>query len=294
MWRKMFYLSVAVVLVGLVGSVSAERYIWSNLAPDTNSFCDPCNWRLDGTGYPGTPGLPDADDEVFIRPKTHSGHPYQQGPLVDCYVDVDTMEGPGGGQPMSIGDGGNYNIGYFWNWDDVGVFGMGDPTTVNVTGNGVLRVGSGGWDIALQTSSVWTLNVSGNPEITVAGNMRSTYGDDMGTQRHRTRFYMNMGGGTLEVDGRLSWGDYGGGGVGGGGGELNVSGGAEITCNELAYEGGGARDWTLNLDGGTITVIGEFSAPRRDPNLAPGDANAFMNLDSGTLECGSFNHTGKY
>jgi hypothetical protein len=103
-----------------------------------------------------------------------------------------------------------------------------------------------------------------------------------------------MGGGTLEVDGRLSWGDYGGGGVGGGGGELNVSGGAEITCNELAYEGGGARDWTLNLDGGTITVIGEFSAPRRDPNLAPGDANAFMNLNSGTLECGSFSHVGKY
>ena len=66
MCRKVIGLGVAVVLVGMVGSVSAERYIWTNLAPDTNSFCDPCNWRLDGTGYPGTPGEPNAG-ELFIR-----------------------------------------------------------------------------------------------------------------------------------------------------------------------------------------------------------------------------------
>jgi hypothetical protein len=290
MYRKSI-LSV-VLFLALAGSVSAESYNWINLAPDTNSWEEPNNWRVAGSGYPGTGGVPGVDHYVLIRPKYNESQPYQVGPDIDVYVDVWEMEGPGGGQPMSIGAGGNFNIGFFWNWDDVGEFGEGDPTTVNITGNGVLRVGSGGWDIAERTGSRWELNVSGNPEITVAGNMRSTYDGDH--DRRITRFYLNMGGGTLDVNGRLSWGaiEGEGGPWGGGGGELNVSGGATIDCNTLAYEGGGERDWTLNLDGGTITVIGEFSAPRRDPNLAPGDANAFMNLDSGTLECGSFNHGG--
>ena len=126
-------------------------------------------------------------------------------------------------------------------------------------------------------------------------NLRSTYGDDDGGDERRTttRFHLNMSGGSLDIDGRLSWGNYNGDAdeEGGGGGEMNVGGSATVTCATLAYEGGGRRDWTLNLDGnGTITVSGEFIAPRRDPNDALGDANAFMNLDSGILEVGTFDH----
>jgi hypothetical protein len=117
--------------------------------------------------------------------------------------------------------------------------------------------------------------------------MRSTYGDHE-DNRNTTRFYLNMGGGSLEIGGGLTWGNEDD--EDGGGGELNVSGGATVTCATLAYEGGGRRDWTLNLNGGTISVSGEFRAPGSDPNLAHGDANAFMNIDDGTLECNSFDH----
>ncbi|MHC4708037.1 MAG: hypothetical protein ACYS8I_13245, partial [Planctomycetota bacterium] len=277
MCRKLTSLIAVVLVLGLAGSVSAgTTWHWTDASADGNSFCDPCNWKEAGSD-PWVYGVPGPDDFALIR-KYWGG---EIGPHIDCAVDVWKMEGPYEEQDMSIGAGGNFNIAENWWWEDI----WHGPSTIDIAGDPTVNIG-GHWLIGYRIqNAVWTINVSGDPTIIVGGNIRSTYGDHE-DNRNTTRFYLNMGGGSLEIGGGLTWGENGD----GGGGELNVSGGATIECSTLAYEGGGRRDWTLNLDGGTITVSGEFRAPGSDPNLAHGDANAFMNLDDGTLECNSFDH----
>jgi hypothetical protein len=291
MCRKLTSLIAVVLVLGLVGSASADFLQWTDYFPDSNSFCEPNNWKVGGTGCPGTaPDAVTAEDDVQIRlyvPNAGGCHGPLAAPILACTVYVRSMEGPYKKQNMLIGHGGNFNILEDWWWDDLD---QNEKSTITITEDPTVVVG-GDWLIGYrQQNSEWTVDVNGTPEIRVHGNIKSTYGDNE-DGRNTTEFYLNMGGGSLVVDGGITWGNEND--EDGGGGELNVSGGATITCSTLAYEGGGRRDWTLNLDGnGRITVIGEFRAPGSDPNLAHGDANAFINIDDGTLECGSFNHGG--
>jgi len=169
MCKKLSLLICLLFVLGAVSSASAsaENWNWTDASPDGNSFCDPCNWKEAGSGNPGTYGVPDVDDYVLIRDYWGG----ETGPHIDCSVDVREMEGPGGGQPMSIGGNGiNFNIGDFWNWDDTGM--DPSPTTVTITEDPTVNIGNN-WDIALQYGILWTLNISGNPTIRVGGNMRS-------------------------------------------------------------------------------------------------------------------------
>jgi len=224
---------------------------------------DPYTWTNDGDGNswcerfnwdPNT-SVPGPGDTAVIR------NPHR-GPVVDCDVDVAIIDGPSNGQVMDVISG---TVSTTGNWDlDDG------SSTINITGTPVIDIGGG----IIQKNGTVTLNISGNPTITIGGSTK--FADDGGDW-----CTINMSGGSLTVVGRLAWEDHGG-------GVLNMSGGATIECGEFNYSGDGDDPWTLNLNGGTMTVAGRFRAPEK----SEGPVNVFINLDAGTLECGSFDHEG--
>jgi hypothetical protein len=171
---------------------------------------------------------------------------------------------------VNITTNGTVNILGDWNWEDV----ASGRSNVFIPASPDITIG-GKWWIAQSQGSKCTLNITGNPTITVGTDMPTA-----GPNRINCNFTMNMSNGSLDVAGRFAWES--------GGGALNVSGGT-IECDTLVYRGEGGKPWTLNLSGGRITVIDEFKLTDQDP----GDANAFVYLDGGTLECGSFRHEGR-
>jgi hypothetical protein len=247
-----------VLVLGLAGSAQAATYNWTNIG-DGNSWCNRFNWD------PNT-AVPGPQDDARIRLDGGA----DRGPVIDCPVHVGLISGPYRDQDVDITTNLTVNIATHWEWDDVD----NGWSHVNITGSPDLTIG-GKWWIADSDNAKCELNISGNPTITVGTEMITTTADNDDPRK----FWLNMSNGSLDVAGRFAWDE--------GGGEMNVSGGATVECGELFYSGELGVPWTLNLDGeGTIYVIGAFTV-LDEPE---GDANAFMNLDSGTLECGSFNH----
>jgi len=249
-------LLVFVVVFGLVGSVSAAEINWTNDVADSNSWCNRFNWDPNAA-VPGT------SDSAIIRRAHITQGPLNRGPIVDCDVDVASIDGPGNNQVMDVISG-TVNITGDWNWQDAD-----DTATINITGSPIINIG-GGWPSPKNGTGI--LNISGNPTIDVSGGAKLA--NDGGSW-----CTMNMSGGSLTIGGRLGWEDDGG-------GELNMSGGATIECGEFNFSGGGGDPWTLNLNGGTITVLARFRAPED----SAGAGLVTMNLDAGTLECGSFDN----
>ena len=215
---------------------------------DGNSWCNRFNWD------PNT-SVPGPLDTARLR------NP-QRGPVVDCDAAVALIDGPANNQVVDVISGTLSTVG---DWDC-----QEGSATINITGTSVVEIG-GSWP---QKNGTLIINVSGNPTITVGGTMK-TANDEGDT------FELYMSGGSFDITGKLSWGEDGG-------GVLSVSGGASLECGELFYEGRGGDPWTLNLNGGTITVNGPFTAPD-DPS---GAGLVTINLDAGTLDCNSFDHPG--
>ncbi|MHC4864741.1 MAG: LamG domain-containing protein [Planctomycetota bacterium] len=248
--RRLLFVVLATLVLGVAQSASAGIINWTNDAVDNNSWCNQFNWDPN-TAVPGT------SDTGRIRPPG-------RGPIIDCDVDVGVINGPGNGQEVDIVSG-TVNIVGNWDWSSAG-----GTATINITGSPTIEIG-GNWDSP--RNGTGRLNISGNPTINVTGG-GAKLANDGGSWCE-----VNMSGGSLSITGRLMWGDDGG-------GEFNVSGGATVECGELDYTGQSGADWTLNLDGGTITVAGRM----RIPEKTNGAGKATVNLDVGTLECGSFQH----
>ncbi|MHC4675899.1 MAG: LamG domain-containing protein, partial [Planctomycetota bacterium] len=259
MCRKSSLLTCVVLVLGLACSASGAVQ-WTD-AGDGNSWCNPDNWRNPSV-------VPGPSDKALIRLQyTGFPGPVEDGPIMDCDVDVGSIEGPYKGQDVNITTDGTVNIAGDWKWEDV----YNGTSNIFIPGSPTMTIG-GEWWIAQSQGSKCILTITGNPTITVGTDMRTA-----GPDRISCRFTMNMSNGSLDVAGRFTWES--------GGGALNVSGGT-IDCNELVYRGPHGKPWTLNLDGGTITVADQFTAPEE-----PEGANdVTINLDAGTLECGSFDH----
>ena len=248
MMAKNHSLLVFVLVFGLAGSVSADEFHWTNNATDSNSWCNRFNWDPNAN-VPGT-----SDTAVLRNP--------HRGPIVDCDAAVGSIDGPSNNQVMDVISGTLSTVGD-WDLQD-------GSSTINITGSSVVTVGAS----MPQKNGTVILNISGNPTITVGGTMKT--GNDGGD-----RFEIHMSGGSMDVGGEMFWGEDGT-------GELDVSGGAAFSCGTLKYEGRAGAPWSLNLDEGTITVRGQFTAPVD----SAGAGKVTINLDAGILECDSFNSSG--
>jgi len=85
---------IVVSLLALVGSASAAEVDWINGDAANDSWCTPGNWA--------PAGVPGAGDTAVISTPA-------QGPVIDCSVDVGTIQGPAwgtsGSQTMDIVSG---------------------------------------------------------------------------------------------------------------------------------------------------------------------------------------------
>ncbi|MHC4675641.1 MAG: LamG-like jellyroll fold domain-containing protein [Planctomycetota bacterium] len=255
MCRKLVFLVFLVSFVlGLANSASAAEYEWTNTGV-TESWCDEENW------FPTSPigGPGPADIAVIFWP--------EQGPVIDCDVDIGGIEGPnpawGDSQVVDVESG--TVVAGWWEWRD------GEGTaTINISGTNDITIGGEYWRAPDRGMGI--LNISGDPNVVVYGDLRGA--DETGW------FIINMSSGSLRCY-RLAIGDEGG-------GELNISGDSEIVITGNMDLGGdrGDESITVNMTGGLITVEGELMTPSNTDR----DGAVTINFDGGTIDCGSFSH----
>jgi hypothetical protein len=264
MWRKMFCLVVAAVVLGLAGGASGLDYYWNNDYGPDSSWCQAENWDRDE--------VPIGSSDTAIIDGTSP----DRGPIIGigCNVDVGAITGPepahGHTQVMDINTNGTVDVGE-WDWVD----GTG-TATININGTPTITIESSSEDWRAPDDGTGILNISGDPNIISMVDLR-------GADGAVSFFYINMSGGRLECQDDLMWGDQGG-------GELNLSGGSLIVGDNLDLGGlrGGTEPITINMTDGSISVGGKL--------LAPGSASRAgkvrINLHGGVIDCDEFVHGG--
>jgi len=240
-------------LTVLLGLVDrALPVTWTGGGAD-DSWCTPENWDANFV-----PGL--WDTPVISMP--------ERGPVIDCDVTVAAIQGPMWNSPndqiMDV-ESGTVVVNYGWDWSS----GTG-TATINISGTPDITINSG-WQAPDNGTGV--LNITGDPNIIVYGVLGGASADG-------SSFDVNMSSGYVYAD-FVKFGNDGG-------GELSISGGTIDVGGDLEFTGGAGNPVTLNMSGGSIIVGGEFAAPAQFSGV---DAIT-INLERGTIECGSFTHAG--
>ena len=141
-----------------------------------------------------------------------------------------------------------------------------DVATGNLTVNGEWRFANGGSGTAI-------VNVSGDPNITINGAWRAS-------NSVSDYSIINIAGATISCD----WfriGDDGGGQINIIAGTLNIAGKMDFTARQ-------ARPILFKMTGGSVNIGGALQAPGH----TNGSGAVTIQLDAGTLRCGSFTHEG--
>ncbi|HUW18041.1 MAG TPA: SUMF1/EgtB/PvdO family nonheme iron enzyme [Sedimentisphaerales bacterium] len=279
MSRKVVWF-VCLLAGGLVNAASAAT--WTNAEPSDDSWCTPGNWEP-----PGPPGP--ADTAVISTPA--------RGPVVDCYADVNNINGPMWGvstsQVMDI-VGGMVGVRREWNWST----GTG-TATININGISDIIVNRGWWRAPNRGTGV--INITGDPAIYINGEWRGADGSG-------SWFEVNIGSGYVWTQ-SLKFGDDGNGRLNMTGGIIDITGDLKATCRPLdsnvainisagsIYANNLLLPWaevgstaqgtaSLKMLGGFLSVANEFKAPGQ----ITGKSNIY--LHGGLIECGSFTHAG--
>ncbi|MHC4621317.1 MAG: Calx-beta domain-containing protein [Planctomycetota bacterium] len=170
--------------------------------------------------------------------------PPEFGPIVDCDIEVGAIEGPK------------------WSSDSNQVMDILGGTIVI---NGNWRFANGGKGTA-------TVNIGGNPHITINGTWRAcdTIAD---------LAVINIFDGTISCAAFGIRDD--------GGGELNMSAGTLDVAGDFSLFARGGKPIACNMTGGSIYVGGTLKAPGH----ANGADKVTINLNGGTVRCAAFTHT---
>jgi hypothetical protein len=131
---------------------------------------------------------------------------------------------------------------------------------------------NGKWQFANGGTGTAIVNIIGNPDITINGVWRAS-------DSPADYAAFNIYGGSISCDAFGIQDD--------GGGELNMSSGTLDVAGDLNLLCRGGKPITFNITGGSITVGGTLKAPGH----ANGADKVAINLDGGTVHCGSFTHT---
>jgi hypothetical protein len=253
MCRKLMSVVCLVVVLGLVGSVSAQSN-WTNADPANDLWTNPGNWS--------PAGLP--VDLALIN------SPPEQGPVINADVTVGEIGGlrlnSDVDQVMEISSG-NVQIGWWWGLAEGG----NGTATLNMVGDADIKVGGieGGY------SGATVINIGGNTKISESYEWRLcnedgatvelNIGDDadihMGPEKNAWRFadkgtmVTNISGNAnIYVDGKWRTGDETG------HAEINMSGGTLYVGRYLScYDDGSAK---ITFSGGTADVDGLSFAGR--------------------------------
>ncbi len=309
MCRKLMSLMCLVLVLGLVGSVSAQHN-WTNADPANDLWTTPGNWDL--------ASVPGPADLALIN------SPPVQGPIINTDVSVAEIGGlrlnSNVDQVMEISSG-NVQIGWWWGLAEAG----NGTATLNMVGDADIAVGGieGGYDgttviniggtTTIHDSYEWRLcnedaatvylnitddadidmgpeknawrfadkgtmvtNISGNANIHVLGKWRN--GDETGHSE------INMSGGNLYVSQYLSCYDDGSAKITFSGGTADVDG--------LSFSGRAGRDYELNVTG-TADVTAHTEV-RLGYGMGAAGGSATVNVSGGVLNCGSFQTNGDY
>jgi len=146
MCNKLAFLVCVIVVLGLVGSASADEYNW--VGGGDNSWCDDGHWLPSG--------VPGPEDEATISGAV-------VGPTIDCDVNVFHIDGPSGTDQVITVTGGHIVVQNTWAFGSDS--GMG---TINISGSPTIEIygnpeGSYGRGWFGSDEGYSTINISGDP-----------------------------------------------------------------------------------------------------------------------------------
>ncbi|MHC4156709.1 MAG: hypothetical protein ACYST6_17575 [Planctomycetota bacterium] len=256
MCRKVIFVTSVVLVLGMVGSASAEEYDWVG-GTDNDNWCEATNWSP--SGPPDGPGDQAGNGDT----------PPEQGPVIGagCDANVGSISLPGGsvGQHMEI-TGGTLICHGTWRWSNDGD----SNGTVTISGGDVNVHGefrwadtTGGYGIANFTNgaifnctSGIKLGDNGGGEIHVSGAATELHLGklELKLQHESSTLLFNMSGGLIDIVNSFSMGD---GDMSPGAIEVNFDSGY-IICNNFSVQDGDEPNdgpGTMDFEEGAILEI---------------------------------------
>ncbi|MHC4665440.1 MAG: LamG domain-containing protein, partial [Planctomycetota bacterium] len=252
MRRRLFFLTAIALVLGVVNSVWAAAYTWTN-GGTGDSWCTADNWSPAG----GPPGVAEPNDTATIAGTI------DDGPRINCDVNIGDVTGPNPGASnkvvVDIESSGSIIVNSDWEWS-----GGDGEATFNIAGDLTIL---GGWFRAPDGGTGY-VNILPGANVWISGELRGA--DETGS------FYeVDMSGGDVNV-GAFKLGDNGS-------GNFYLTGGRFHSRGSFEIRGRGGAWFDVLIDGGAELIVdGAYLAPSEV------EAGAHINLDNGYIECGDW------